>query len=178
MCFVWIWEQTAIISLYNINWLVFIMERESVYCAVRTGALNIVQVNLKLWLLSSKRSTRRDHFCTLYYLTLHCFVTKMASCLSCSRQVSFFTIRVLNGPIYTASPNSHRWFKPQLFIQSSRKPYSTEISIHCFTWQLAIICHRDLADQRSPLLQSAVSRSSARFRSIWCIYYDMIFRHD
>ena len=22
MCFVWIWEQTAIISLYNINWLV------------------------------------------------------------------------------------------------------------------------------------------------------------
>ena len=24
--FVWIWEQTAIISLYNINWLVFITE--------------------------------------------------------------------------------------------------------------------------------------------------------
>jgi hypothetical protein len=23
MCFVWIWEQTAIIYLYNINWLVF-----------------------------------------------------------------------------------------------------------------------------------------------------------
>ena len=26
MCFVWIWEQTAIISLYNIKWLVFITE--------------------------------------------------------------------------------------------------------------------------------------------------------
>jgi len=26
MCFVWISEQTAIISLYNINWLVFITE--------------------------------------------------------------------------------------------------------------------------------------------------------
>ena len=26
MCFVWIWEQTAIISLYNINWLVFITQ--------------------------------------------------------------------------------------------------------------------------------------------------------
>jgi hypothetical protein len=26
MCFVWIWEQTAIISLYNINWLLFITE--------------------------------------------------------------------------------------------------------------------------------------------------------
>jgi len=36
MCFVWIWEQTAIISLYNINWLVCITETECVYCAVRT----------------------------------------------------------------------------------------------------------------------------------------------
>ena len=26
MCFVWISEQTAIISLYNINWLVFITD--------------------------------------------------------------------------------------------------------------------------------------------------------
>ena len=26
MCFVWIWEQTAIISLYSINWLVFIAQ--------------------------------------------------------------------------------------------------------------------------------------------------------
>ena len=34
-------EQTAIISLYNINWLVFITEREYVYCAVRTGSLNL-----------------------------------------------------------------------------------------------------------------------------------------
>ena len=37
MCFVWIWEQTAIISLYSINWLVCITETECVYCAVRTG---------------------------------------------------------------------------------------------------------------------------------------------
>jgi len=42
MCFVWIWEQTAIISLYNINWRVFITETESVYCAVRTGYLNVI----------------------------------------------------------------------------------------------------------------------------------------
>jgi type IV secretory pathway TraG/TraD family ATPase VirD4 len=40
MCFVWIWEQTAIISQYRINWLVFITETESVYCAVRTWCLN------------------------------------------------------------------------------------------------------------------------------------------
>ena len=44
MCFVWISEQTAIISLYNINWLVFINETECVYCAVRTGSSNVTQV--------------------------------------------------------------------------------------------------------------------------------------
>ena len=36
MCFVWISEQTAIISLYNINWLVCTTETQCVYCAVRT----------------------------------------------------------------------------------------------------------------------------------------------
>jgi hypothetical protein len=35
MCFVWISEQTAIISLYSINWLVFITETKRVYYAVR-----------------------------------------------------------------------------------------------------------------------------------------------
>ena len=39
LCFVWIWEQTAIISLYSINWLVCITETECVYCAVRTECL-------------------------------------------------------------------------------------------------------------------------------------------
>jgi len=44
MCFVWIWEQKAIISLYSINWLVCITETECVYCAVRPGSLYIIQV--------------------------------------------------------------------------------------------------------------------------------------
>ena len=34
MCFTWISEQTAIISLYSINWLVCVTETECVYCAV------------------------------------------------------------------------------------------------------------------------------------------------
>jgi hypothetical protein len=48
MCFVWIWEQTAIISLYNSNWLVFTAQTQCVYCAVRTESLNAVQINLGL----------------------------------------------------------------------------------------------------------------------------------
>jgi len=45
MCFVWISEQTAIISLYSVNRLVCTTETECVYCAVRTGSLNITYVN-------------------------------------------------------------------------------------------------------------------------------------
>jgi len=41
-------EQTAIISLYNINWLDFITEAESVYSAVRTGALTVIQIDSTL----------------------------------------------------------------------------------------------------------------------------------
>ena len=48
MCFVWISEQTAIISLYNTDWLVFVTETESVYCAVRTGCLSVIQVRSSL----------------------------------------------------------------------------------------------------------------------------------
>jgi hypothetical protein len=48
MCFVWISEQTAIIFLYSINWLVFITETECVYCEVWTGCLYGIQVNLSL----------------------------------------------------------------------------------------------------------------------------------
>ena len=40
MCFMFIWEQTATCATYSINWLVFIIEMESVYSAVQTGSLN------------------------------------------------------------------------------------------------------------------------------------------
>jgi len=40
MCSIWISEQTATMSLYNINMLDFITEVESVYCAVRTESLH------------------------------------------------------------------------------------------------------------------------------------------
>ena len=49
MCFVWISEQTAIIYLYNINWLVFISETQSVYCAVRAECLNTIGDNLSVY---------------------------------------------------------------------------------------------------------------------------------
>jgi len=46
MCFVWISEKQRLFPLYNINGMVCIMEKESVYCAVRAESLHIIQVNL------------------------------------------------------------------------------------------------------------------------------------
>ena len=39
MCFVWLSEQTATFALYMSNRWVFVIEVESVYCAVRTESL-------------------------------------------------------------------------------------------------------------------------------------------
>ena len=40
-CFMWISEQTAIISLGSTDWLIFITETDYVYCAVRAEYFNI-----------------------------------------------------------------------------------------------------------------------------------------
>ena len=70
----WISEQTAIISLYNINCLVFITETQCVYCAVRTGSWNIIHVKLILYShsfsLSTFTSVCNTHFNT-YHTTQH-----------------------------------------------------------------------------------------------------------
>jgi len=41
----WIPGHTATNALYSISWLVFVTEMESVYCAVRTGYLYLIQVD-------------------------------------------------------------------------------------------------------------------------------------
>jgi hypothetical protein len=52
VCFVWIWEQTAIISLFSVNWLVCNTVTECVYCAVRTGSINATQAQRNMYILS------------------------------------------------------------------------------------------------------------------------------
>ena len=70
MCFVWIWEQTAIISLYSINWLVFMTETECVYCAVRTGSLYIKRINLSFSVAQSRRHSTAQRL-SVRLLQLH-----------------------------------------------------------------------------------------------------------
>ena len=89
--FVWIWEQTAIIYLYSINWLVCITETEYVYCAVRTGSLYIVQVMCFVWIWE------QTAIISLYSINWLVFITK-TGCVYCAvRTGSLYIIQVLCG---------------------------------------------------------------------------------
>jgi hypothetical protein len=89
MCFLWIWEQTAIIYVYNINWLVFITETECVYCAVRTGSLYIIQVMCFEWI------SEQTAIVSLYNINWLVFITEM-ECVYCAvRTGSLYIIQVM-----------------------------------------------------------------------------------
>ena len=127
MCFVWIWEQTAIISLYSINLLVFITETECVYCAVRTGSLYTASLTFSnsafcphsvfmcfVWIWE------QTAIVSLYSINLLVFITE-TECVYCA---------VRTGSLYTASLT---------FSNSSFCPHSVFM---CFVWiweQTAII---------------------------------------
>jgi hypothetical protein len=49
VCLVWMSDQTAFISLFCINGLVFTIETKRVFCAVRDEYLNVVQVNASIY---------------------------------------------------------------------------------------------------------------------------------
>jgi hypothetical protein len=53
ICFVCTSEEKAIISVHRINWPVFIIERDYIYCAVRAGYLNVIQVKFRLPIVQS-----------------------------------------------------------------------------------------------------------------------------
>jgi hypothetical protein len=61
-------DQTAIMSLERINWLVFVTERERVYCAVRAEYLNMIQVYFSVWSVNSRcTNTTNDHYFAICY---------------------------------------------------------------------------------------------------------------
>ena len=70
-CFVWIWEQTAIISLYNINWLVCITETG---CLLRgTDWVFIIKVMCFVWIWE------QTAIISLYSINWLVFVTETES---------------------------------------------------------------------------------------------------
>ena len=94
MCFVWIWEQTAIISLYSINWLVCITETECVYCAVRTGSLYIIQVMCFVWIWE------QTAIISLYSINWLVFITE-TECVYCAVRPDWMFIIQVNLNFYS-----------------------------------------------------------------------------
>jgi hypothetical protein len=78
VCFVWIWEQTAIISLYSINWLLFITETECVYCTVRSA------LTVYLCILCGSQNKQR----LFPYMVLNEFITQ-AKCVYCAVRIEY-----------------------------------------------------------------------------------------
>jgi len=70
MCFVWIWEQTAIISLYSIDWVVFVTETECVYCAVRS--IFYVLPTQCIYVFCVDLRTNSDYFTVQHWLVGFC----------------------------------------------------------------------------------------------------------
>ena len=77
MCFVWIPEQTAIISLYGIDWLVFITDRERVYCAVRSTFYVLPTQCIYVFCVNPR--TNSDYF-TVYHWPFG-FYNRYGACL-------------------------------------------------------------------------------------------------
>jgi hypothetical protein len=75
ICLVWISEQTAMISLYSINWLVFITETECVYCAVRSAHSSVFMCFVWIWEQTANIS--------LYSINWLVFITE-TECVYCA----------------------------------------------------------------------------------------------
>jgi hypothetical protein len=92
MCRLSSWEQTAIISLYSINWLVFITETDYVYCAVRTGYLNIIRA------ISFKWISEQTTIISLYNINWLVFITE-TECVYCAVRTGSVNVIQVNQSI-------------------------------------------------------------------------------
>ena len=95
-------EQTAIISLYNINWLVFITETECVYCVVGTGSLYVIQIMCFVCISGQTK------IISLYSINWLVFITE-TECVYCA---------VWTGSLYVIQIVCFVWISEQTAIIS------------------------------------------------------------
>ena len=113
VCFVWIWEQTAIISLYSINCLVFITETECVYCAVRTGSLYIILLSAHtVYLCVLCGSENKTAIISLYSINWLVFITE-TECVYCA---------VRTGSLYIILRSAHTAYLCVLCGSENKQP--------------------------------------------------------
>ena len=106
MCFVWIWEQTAIISLYSINWLVCITETECVYCAVRAGSICIIQVVCFVWI------SEQTAIISLSGINWLVFITETGCVYCVVRAEALNVIHIKHSPSTCCSHQQDKGAKP------------------------------------------------------------------
>ena len=93
MCFVWIWEQTAIISLYNIKWLVFIPQTE---CLLRGTDW--------LFIYNSTFCPQSVFMCFVWIWKQTAIISLYSTnWLVCITETECVYCTVRNGSLYTAS---------------------------------------------------------------------------
>jgi len=119
VCFVWIWEQAAIISLYNINWLVFITETECVYCAVRTGSLYTAS-------LTFSNSTFYPHSVFMYFM----WISEQTAIISLY-SINWLVPITETGCVYFAVRTGSLYTASLTFSNSTFCPHSVFM---CFVW--------------------------------------------
>jgi len=100
MCFIWIWEKTAIISVYNVNWLVCITETECVYCAVRTGSLYTASLTFS----NSRFCPHTVFMCFIWIWEKTAIISQYSvNWLACITDTECVYCAVRTGSLYTAS---------------------------------------------------------------------------
>jgi hypothetical protein len=95
--FVWVWDQTAIISLYSIIWLIFLTETQCVYSAIRSGPLYIILLSAHAVYLCVCVDLRKTAIISLYSITWLIFITE-TECVYCV---------VRTGPLYIILRSAH-----------------------------------------------------------------------
>ena len=129
-----VFQQTMIISLYNINWLVYITEMECVYCAVRSGSLNVIQINLSRRRLrrGARVSTRSAHVwfvvdrVALGYVSIRVlrfsFVSIIPPLLHTHLQMLLILTRTTNRRRLGTIQNPTLLLRTKLHARTSQKP--------------------------------------------------------
>ena len=124
LCFVWIWEQGAIIFLYSINWLVFITETVCVYCAVRTGSLYIILRSNHTVFMCFVWIWEQTAIISLYSINWLVFITE-TECVCCA---------VRTGSLYIILRSVHTVFMCFVWIWEQ----TAIISLYSINWLVFI----------------------------------------
>jgi hypothetical protein len=179
MCFVWIWEQTAIISLYNTNWLVCVTETECLLRGTDWMFIYILtQYSYSVFSHSISRSILTQYSHAVFSLSI---LTK------CSH--SIFSLVILSQYSHAAfTLNILTQYSLSIFSRSILTQYSRAVfSLNILTQYSLSIFSRSILSQYSHAVfslniftqysLSLFSRSILRWYSVTCFLCQWLGLH-